>query len=530
MPTYREEVAQRVAPLLAPLAGTNPAGVDISYDPQFERVKAEIDKLSSVDNLEPSWKDVQEVGAGLLSSKSKDLRIASWMGVAKVKTGGWPGFAETLVLYDGLSRSFWDVMFPEVRRARARVNAFSWLAEMVVKHLEPLDVGFGDADAVRACDEVLKDLDQLLADKLGELYPGPGQLRSLLRDKVRAIPEPAAPAASPVETAAAEATNGVAAGAPAPTIAAATSVEDVGSAVRENGHAIVAAAAILRAADPTRAWAYKLQRWGAWIAIEDAPPSEDGQTRLPPPPDDLRQKFSAARDAQKWLELLHAAEEATGEYLFWLDAHRNVANALDRLGPGFAAAREVVGREVASFVARLPKLDTLCFSDGTPFAEAATRSWLEEDARKYGGSGGSAGAAAASAEDEEIAKRFTEAQKMVAEGKVGDGLAVALALADRGADGRVRFRSRLAVGKMALDGSKPELARPLLEHLLGDVERHGLEAWEPGLCASLYAQLLVATREVSRAKGGPAELVAKEQYLFERLCRIDPAAAMKLSV
>jgi hypothetical protein len=82
---------------------------------------------------------------------------------------------------------------------------------------------------------------------------------------------------------------------------------------------------------------------------------------------------------------------------------------------------------------------------------------------------------------------------------------------------------------MALDGGKPELARGMLEHLTADIDRHGLESWEPALCATFYAQLLVATREVSRAKGGSPDLEAREQLLLDKLSRLDPASAIRLS-
>ena len=119
---------------------------------------------------------------------------------------------------------------------------------------------------------------------------------------------------------------------------------------------------------------------------------------------------------------------------------------------------------------------------------------------------------------------------MVREGKVPEGLAVATALADRGADARTRFKARLSVGKMALDAPRPEVARAMLEQLVADIDKFGLENWEPALCATTYAYLLTATREVARARGeGSPELVAKQQYLFDKLCRLDPASAIKLS-
>lgn len=526
MPTYREEVAERIAPLLAPIGGANPAGADISYDSDFETIKAEIDKLSSVDNLEPAWGKIEQLAAALTAQKGKDLRVVSWMTVAKVKTSSWRGFAESLVLCHGLASSYWDTMFPEARRARARVNAIAWMADMVSQHMMAKDVTLADGDAVRTCDEVLSELDRILAEKLGDAYGGPGQLRPLLRNKVAAIPVP--PPEVSAEEAAAQATAAVQTESPvAP--AAPTSPEEVEAAVDANSRILCECAAILRAADPSRPWAYTLQRKGAWVVLQQAPPAQDGRTVIPPPDGALIAELNELHDGGKWSELLMAAEGQIPSYLFWLDLHRYVAVAMDNLGPQFVAAREVVGRELASFVNGMPELTSIGFADGTPFADAATQNWLAEELPKYGGGGGSAVAAAISAEDEEIASRFEEAKKLVEGGKVAEGLAIGVALADRSADARLRFRARLSVGKMALDASKPELARGMFEHLMGDVERHGLETWEPATCATLYSYLFVATREVSRAKGGSPDLEAREQYLFEKLCRLDPASAIRLS-
>jgi type VI secretion system protein VasJ len=535
MSTFREEAAAKLAPLLAPIEGPSPVGSDVSYDPDFERLKGEIDKLTSMSGGQPAWPEIQRVGGEILSTKSKDLRVLSWMTVAKVKLDGWKGFGEALVAYDGISRTFWDAMYPDAKRARARINVFGWMVDQAAQHLQPIDPTAADGDAVRACDELVTELDRFLAEKLGDAYAGPGSLRSLLRDKVRAIPQPAAaPPPPPPPQAASSGSSTEAAAAPAadaaPSIAGATSAGDADQAIRANARAILEAAAFIRASDPSRAWSYRLQRMAVWVAVEEPPPAEDGKTLLRVPPQDERRRVTTLRDGEKWLELVSAAEEVTGKFLFWLDAHRYVALALDKLGPSFTAARDVVGREVCAFVARVPGVADLAFSDGTPFAEPGTKSWLAEEAKKFGGSSGpSAGAAVASAEDEDLAKRLVEAQQMVTDGKVADGLAVAMALASRAADARTRFRGQLNVARMAIDGSKPDLARPMLESLLDDIHRHGLEAWEPSLCAAVYASLLVAIRASLRAKSGPPDLAGKEQLVFDKLCRLDPASAIKLS-
>jgi type VI secretion system protein VasJ len=521
--TYREEVAERMAPLIAPFPGANPAGADIQYEADFEAVKAEVDKLSSVDNLEPAWGRIEQLGAGLLGEKGKDLRIVSWLTVAKVKNGSWKGFAESLVLFHALASQYWDTMYPEARRARARVNAIAWMADMVHATMEKKDVTLADADAVRTCDEVLNELDRIFAEKLADAYAGPGRLRTLMRDKVAAIPVPPPEPVPGQETTEAAPTPEQAAP------AAPTTPEEVDGALLHNTEIIVGCANVLRAADPTNARAYALNRRGAWLMVNGSPPSDGGRIVLDPPDPGMVAELEAMRSEARWAELLEAAETKVPQYLFWLDAHRLVATAMDNLGPAYAAAREVVGRDLAAYLASLPDVPNLAFNDGTPVADGVTQNWLAEELPRWGTGGASVAAAAISKEDEEIAARFEEAKKLVLEGKVADGLAIGVGLADRSADARLRFRARLSVGKMALDAAKHDLARGMLEHLLGEVERHGLETWEPAACATLYAYLLTATREVSRAKGGSPDLEARGQILFDKLCRLDPASAIRLS-
>jgi type VI secretion system protein VasJ len=537
MTTLREQIATKIAPLLAPIAGAQPAGADPSFEPEFEQIKVEIDKLTSIDALEPAWGDIRKLGTTILSSRAKDLRVAGWLAAAHIKLHGWNGFAEALVTYDGIARTFWDQMFPDAKRPRGRINAFSWLTDLSAKHLEPLNVSFADGEAVRTSDEALKAIDAFFAEKFGEAYNGVGPLRSLMRQKLAAIPAevapppPPPPPPKPAADAAPEAghapeANGSTAQA-AIAVAAPVAPGDAGAAVEQSAQAMVRAAEALRAADPTRAQAYRLQRWGAWASVQNPPPADGDKTRIRPPPDPVIRRMQALRDAQKWMDLLLAAEAATGNFLFWLDLHRTVATTLDRLGPTFGAAREAVGREVVAFVQRFPALPTLAFANGTPFAEGATKTWLDEEAAKYGGSGASAASSAASAEDEEVARRFQAAEAMVGEGKVAEGLGVGAVLAARGADGRARFRSNLALARMAVKASRPDVARAILERLVGDVERHDLETWEPSLCATLYGALLSAVRDGARGKAPSPEAAARDQAIFDKLCRVDPAGALK---
>ena len=91
------------------------------------------------------------------------------------------------------------------------------------------------------------------------------------------------------------------------------------------------------------------------------------------------------------MDLLNDAENLTGTFLFWFDLHRLVALALDRLGALFLAPREVVGRELVAFLDRFPGMTALTFSDGTPFVEPMTQTFLDEERAKWAPSGAAGG-------------------------------------------------------------------------------------------------------------------------------------------
>jgi type VI secretion system protein VasJ len=307
-----------------------------------------------------------------------------------------------------------------------------------------------------------------------------------------------------------------------PAVPAATSdPAEATATVRAAGKTIAEVAKLLRKSDPAQPTPYRLLRAGSWVAVNQPPPVEGGKTRLPAPSADFRKKLAAALESQRWMDLLNLAEDAAATSLFWFDLHRLVAVAMDNLGALFLGAREAVGREVVAFVERLPGVTGLVFADGTPFADAATKAWLEAEQQKLRGAGGGGAAtrpAAIDDEDAEVKKRFDEARAMVGSGKVAEGLELAHQLANRGADERARFLARLEVGRLAIVGARPVVARATFEALNREVDARGLEAWEPKIAAAVSAGLLTAL------KAKAPDATDGERAARERLARVQPGA------
>lgn len=539
MATLIEELTEKVQAFKAPIPGSSPAGSDLSYETEFETIKAEVDKLASMTGEQPNWREIVRLGEELTKNKSKDFRILTWTAIGRMRQDGLRGLAEGLLALREVSADHWDAMFPPARRARARGNQAGWLMEQAAQFLQDFSPTAADREPFTAVNETLDSIDTFLSDKLADAYSGMGGLRSVLREKERMLPAEAPPAAAAPEPAAPVAAASAPLPAAAAPVAGASSVPqilsdaDVMPALRALGSAMTEAAEQIRGFEPSQPMAYRLLRLGTWLTVESPPPVEAGRTRIPPPDDADRQQLESLASGEQWRELLNVGEGLVSQYIFWLDVHRYVALAMDRLGALFLEARDTLGREVVAFVQRFPSLPSLKWSDGTPLMDAATEAWLADEQKKHGGGGAGAGSGRVDEEEQELVTRFEEAKEMVVGGKLPEGLALAAALASRGADARARFRSRLQVGRLAIQAGKVELARPLLEGLVTEGERHRLDEWEPALAASLYSSLLAAwapDREESE-EGRPvraASALTREE-VFARLCRLDPAAALKLA-
>ncbi len=88
-----------------------------------------------------------------------------------------------------------------------------------------------------------------------------------------------------------------------------------------------------------------------------------------------------------------------------------------------------------------------------------------------------------------------------------------------------RFRARVALGNACQIANQAGMARAVFESTERDVAEYGLERWEPGLAAASAQGLLLALRTL--AKGGKP-LPPDAGLLYDRLCRLDPAAALNI--
>ena len=554
-----EELRARAQKWTAPISDAAPAGALATFDPEYEKVRAEIAKRDSPSAGKVVWRTVLESGTDILENKSKDLVIASYVAFGLFTERGLDGLVTGCAVLGELIDTYWPGMFPEVKRIRGRVSALTWFLDAVGNTLPSYQVTSVDRPAVEALAVASKRLAEIARAKFLDNTPAMRPLVDTAQQLLMSLPEeapsnpdpvgppPVAPLAAPPPkiapppVAAAPATVApVAVTVPMsmPSVQAAPPADatEVVNFARQVGSTLVDAGNTLRSADVTAPFAYRLVRVGAWLPLVDHPPAEGGKTRVPGPQPSLRAQLEKIAQNAKWAALIEECESALSAARFWLDLQRYTATALANLGPAHARARDEVLRETALLLKRLPDIAGYQFADGTAFADAETQGWISREVSgALGGSPGSSPAASvmvtlarsgdSSAGADEGAKVADEARKLAGEGKMSEALRMLQGRVDTSGSAAERFRVRLVLGQVCLSAGQVGLARAVYETLEKDVSVHGLEAWEPSLAAASAEGLLNCHRAL--AKGGKP-LPTDSGLLYDRLCRLDPTAALRL--
>ena len=169
-----------------PIPGDSATGQSARYEPEYEQMQAEIDKLAALDVGAPDWALVQDSATTLLAKKSKDLLVAAYLCAALRETRGWAGLADGLNLIKALVTTHWDGLHPE--RLRARKTAVDWLLDRLKPLAEEAAAQSGDNDALNAS---IGRLDELVA--FGETRwegdpPTLWALTKILKSKLSAAP------------------------------------------------------------------------------------------------------------------------------------------------------------------------------------------------------------------------------------------------------------------------------------------------------------------------------------------------------
>lgn len=111
-------MSERVEKFLQPIAGDQPCGPDLSYDPGFDEMESTLQGKPEVEigtvkrpAEPPDWRALTEQSEALLG-RTKHLRVALVVGCCWLKKDGLKGLNDGLVLLRGLLEQSWATLHP----------------------------------------------------------------------------------------------------------------------------------------------------------------------------------------------------------------------------------------------------------------------------------------------------------------------------------------------------------------------------------------------------------------------------------
>ncbi len=523
-----DEIAEWIGIGSTPIRSDAPSGDSAKYDPLFERLQAEIGKLESLSGAPVQWKEVVGLGREILEKKSKDLLVASYLSVGLLEQRGYAGLLAGLSCMEGMVESFWESLYPETKRMRARINALIWFSEkggVAVGRKKPAP---GEGKAVRACSEKIDNLEKYFGERLANDSPGLGDLRRAVDQWAKEFENTEA-ASARSESAAQSAPTPEASAGPAISSGKIESIDDAERVFAEAGDVLRRAADVVRGQDPANPWPYQVVRALTWSRFDGLPAHTDWETRIPAPPSHLMESGRLLVEQRGWKELVDQVETQLPEYPFWLDLQRLGVLALSNLGSSYAGIKSAVLGEVRILLQRLPDLSRCRFADGTPFADDETQQWIEKEVLSGGGNGASTGSVGGSATDGKIAETRAQADQLLGQGEAKGAVALFQERINGAASRRERFLLQLALAQLCLDAGHPKVALSQLDALQGEIDRFFLEEWEPALSLEvLRASWRVLNRLSRDSDPGSPEWAGRAEVIYGRISRLDPVSALEL--
>ncbi|MEJ0003721.1 MAG: type VI secretion system protein TssA [Pararobbsia sp.] len=495
---------------LRPISDAAPAGTDPGYDDDFLAIKEEVAKLSDIDDAL-----IIETAERLLKHAAKDVRVAAFYVYGRMRRDGAEGVASGFELLSALIDRFGDTLLPI--RAEARRAALEWLA--------------GSTFAGRL-DRVSGISGPLLERTLSAL--------ALLTERTASWPDAARPELDALfrrfegrmETLAPS--DSERHDSPSRTVPLAA-VLPIGSDVSSTRELLDRArqmAQFLREQPQGYLAAYRLMRCVRWDTLTEVPPHEvSGKTRLAAPRAEQRAHLKRLMLQKQWPALLDRVEAAFAEGAnhFWLDLQYYAFTAQEQAGGEYARVRDLVATDCALMLERLPGLDHLAFSDGSPFADDTTLDWI---ARYATVRDVERGEAVAPVSVESANTDWTETEAQAADMAAQQGLDGAFAWLQQlpAQDGeRDRFVRQLVMARVAERTDRLDTALHLLSTLDATARRFQLAVWEPSLAFEMKQHLLRLLKiRMTRKDADRSALGARIDLLMCELIAMDAARAVAL--
>ncbi len=499
------------------LSRESPAGRDVRDLECFLELQAEIDRARSISQTgSVDWKKVQDLSTDILDREGKDLLVACYLSVALTRNGGPPGFLEGLLVMKDLVEDYWETLYPPLKRIRGRRNALAWWIDVQKELLPALEGPALSPEEMEIARAAIRSLDRTLGEKDPE-GPLPGSLAGLVGNLPVLDPEPPEQpeeAAAPEETPppAPEEQKDAETAAGKPVLLSGNDPEEslalIYPALRDLSETLLIS-------DPDDFRLYRYGRMAAWDPVLALPDSNDRVTRIPPPPHPILSAFETILESQNIADILEFCESRQKDYPFWLDLSCREAMALERSGGTGQKASLAIRSELTFLIQRLPGIESLAFSDNTPFLSPAGREWISR----------SGGSPPDSQERDRLSTSslFEPIRQLIEEQRIEEAADRFEETRKNVSSGQLRFLLNAEFLGAVIGKGRDFPVEILAASLLREVDRIGLDHWDPALSKqvlSLIYRAFSQSEDPERKKEAGA--------LMRRLVEIDLSTAVEV--
>ena len=539
------QIPEVVSELLEPISGDSPAGKDASGEEEYFKLDMEIGKVN------PDYRIGIDLASNILTEKSKDLRVATWLCFAWYRSDNISGLKNGLLLLLEMLKQFGDKLFPANPVYRSK--AFHYLDSVrFVKLLERETVNKNNTPLFLEIESLLQQLAEEGKKQFPDNIPEFKDFNKVIAahmetagDFIKAAspqesPEAAGPADKEVPPR--EEARSPVPEKKKPVPEAAVSAREITFASDKD--AIVAIKKALKYfwqqdkenAIKCEAFLYGISHSLIWHRLT-LPPHENYVTQVEAPDPAIQNTFQQWYGNQEWDKLISAIElnflnEDSG-FKFWLTAQRYLTFALEKKGGIGSRAADEVKFQVAGLIHRFPSYLKLKFNNDVPFADKETLKWVDEDVGASFGSGGQEmvlppilGEEYESINAEyqsaciELPDKFEENIKKMEQG-------IAAETRRKG-----RFLRTLNLANLCMQAKQYPLAKVHLSSLLKRIDPYQLTEWEPALCTAAWELAYLVNIKLLEHEENQEiiSLLEKEQIdFFAKIGNYDGVLALKLA-
>jgi type VI secretion system protein ImpA len=138
--------------MLQPISEENPSGESLQYSGLYDEIR---EARRADDNLNlgewqyelktANYKQVIDLAVSALTTQTKDMQVAAWLGEALTKEHGFAGLRDSLQLMSGLQENFWETCFPEIDEGdeEGRANAIEFMDRQTAQALREAPIASG---------------------------------------------------------------------------------------------------------------------------------------------------------------------------------------------------------------------------------------------------------------------------------------------------------------------------------------------------------------------------------------------------